>query len=44
MPPCSQIFFVRGCSSRLQNGSCSVADKVREYDQKILDTDRDELR
>ena len=29
--------FCEGCSSRLQDGSCSVADKVREYDQKILE-------
>ena len=29
--------FCGGCSSRLQDGSCSVADKVREYDQKILE-------
>ena len=29
--------FCKGCPSRLQNGGCSVADKVREYDQKILE-------
>ncbi len=29
--------FCEGCPSRLQDGSCSVADKVREYDQKILE-------
>ena len=32
----SDIFCER-CPSRLQDGSCSVADKVREYDQKMQD-------
>ena len=29
--------FCEGCPSSLQDGSCSVADRVREYDQKILE-------
>ena len=29
--------FCEGCPSSLQDGSCSVAEKVREYDQKILE-------
>lgn len=28
--------FCEGCPSSLQDGSCSVADRVREYDQKFL--------
>ena len=29
--------FCEECPSSLQDGNCSVAEKVREYDQKILE-------